>query len=116
MTAPADQAALPGLDLVGHGAGDRSAPALERLALGYVARLQDDGRLAEPADQLIAAMVVDLARAVGMSARAGKAAGAAMAGRQLLDAIEALRASTAPVAGADEWAEVVAALSPAPVT
>lgn len=110
-----DQATLPGLDLVGRGAGDRSAPALERLALGYVAELNAGAQLADPADQLIAAMVVDLARAVGLSARAGKAAGAAMAGRQLLDAIAALREHTAPADGPDEWAQVVAALAPAEV-
>lgn len=104
---------LPGLERLR--TSDATSPRLELLAVAYVAQLEADGQLADPADALVAAMVVDLARALGMSARTGKAAGAAMAGRQLLDAIVDLRDRVRP-AGVDEWAQVVEALSADQIT
>jgi hypothetical protein len=100
---------LPGLDLPDVGRG--AAPRLQLVAEAQIRALSDAGRLTA-GDALLVGLVLDLARAVGIACQNGKAAGAAMAGRQLLDAMEKLPPLVDPGAGErDEWLDVVAALS-----
>ena len=100
---------LPGLDGLADRRGSGTV-ALERIALEHVQALADAGRIGA-GDRLLVALIIDLARAVGMSSAYGKAAGAAMAARQLLDAMDKLP-PLVEEGGADEWAAVVAALAP----
>ena len=59
--------------------------------------------------ELTGQLVLDLARVVGISTHSGKAAGAAMAARQLLDAIATLPAHEPEIT--DPWAELQAVLA-----
>lgn len=98
---------LPGLELP----AARSGPVtqLESEARAHIDALRAAGRLNE-GHRLLVALVLDLARTVGIGAVTGKAAGVAMASRQLLDAMAQLPALVDEVSS-DEWAQVLAALS-----
>lgn len=96
---------LPGLNLPQH---TLPTTALEREALTLVRELDEAGRL-NAGHRLIVALVIDLARAVGMSSARGQAAGAAMASKQLMEAMAQLPLLVDAVAS-DEWSELVAAL------
>lgn len=99
---------LPGLDDVGRNLGP--TPRLQLIAEQQIAALNDAGRL-DAGHALLVGLVLDLARAVGMACQAGKAAGAAMAGRQLLDAMAQLPPLHDPEDDGDEWRQVVDALA-----
>lgn len=99
---------LPGMALE---VGSRLRPvtAMEREAIAHIQALADAGRL-RTGDRLLVALVLDLSRTIGMGAATGKAAGVAMAARQLLDAMERLPTFTDPEDD-NEWREAVAALT-----
>lgn len=75
------QPTLPGLD-----SPRPDATPMEQAARDTITRLRDEGRLTDQ-HQVPAQLVIDLARAVGISAEAGKAAGMAMAARELREAL-----------------------------
>lgn len=98
---------LPGLELPTARSGPMTQ--LETEARAHIEALRDAGRLGA-GHRLLVALVLDLARTVGIGSSTGKAAGVAMASRQLLDAMAQLPALE-PETGSDEWGQVVAALS-----
>lgn len=81
---------------------------LEREAQSLIRELAEAGRL-NSGHRLLVALVIDLARAVGMSSARGQAAGAAMASKQLMEAMAQLPELVDQV-GSDDWGDLVAAL------
>lgn len=78
------QPTLPGLD-----DAMPATTAMEKAARMQIQQLRADGMLG-PENAITVALVLDLARVVGISCQKGRAAGAALAARQLLDAMEKL--------------------------
>lgn len=75
---------LPGL-----GDLEPAATAMEVAARKQLERLAADGMIDE-SHAIVVQLVLDLARAVGLSTNKGRAAGAALAARQLMDALDRL--------------------------
>jgi hypothetical protein len=96
------QPALPGLDQISN-----ADTLMEQAAGTLIKKLRDDGRLTDE-HVLVCQLILDLSRAVGMSARAGKAAGMAMAARELREAIALL-----PKTVNDEFAGLIGKLNEA---
>lgn len=96
-----EQPPLPGLDAVDIPASPAETAA-HRLLTWYNAQ----GLLTEQ-HVLLCQMILDLARAMGISATKGRAAGTALAAKQLLDALDRLPA------GGDEFAKIMAELTAA---
>lgn len=75
------------------------ATAMEKAAHKLLKKLRDDGLLNDE-HVLIEATIIDLSRAVGMSAQSGKAAGMAMAAKELREFMALL-----PKLEDDEWSQ-----------
>lgn len=83
-------------------------PALQVAAEKYVSFLQDEGLLTE-AHVLTVQLVLDLARACGLSASKGRASGMALASKELREALELLPKPEAT----DEFSEMMKAMQAA---
>lgn len=103
---PADDGALFPAALV---QGERPVSAIEVAAVRHIEFLHSRGLLG-PEHGLTAQLILDLSRSVGMGARAGKAAGVALAARQLMDAM-ALLPAPPPPAERSTWDLVVGAIN-----
>ncbi|HEY4267097.1 MAG TPA: hypothetical protein VGM94_02785 [Galbitalea sp.] len=78
---------------------------MELAARRQIAKLREDGRLTDE-HIIVEQMILDLSRAVGISAQKGRAAGVALAARELREAIALL-----PKTMSDEFADLQAELA-----
>lgn len=83
---------------------------IEREAVAQLEALNRAGVLNE-GHRLVVALILDLCRTIGIGAATGRAAGTAMAARQLLDAMDKLPPLVPEHDPHDDWADVVRALS-----
>lgn len=79
-----DQTALPGLSIP-----EPEKTAMEKAAQTYIDSLRES-QLLQPHHVLTEQLILELARAIGLSAVKGRAAGMALASKQLMEAMESL--------------------------
>lgn len=110
MTTPRDFAAADsGLPLPGLSAPDAGVTELEVAARRSLAALDQAGLLQET-HAMAMQLVLDLARAVGLGTRSGRASAAALAAAQLREAWLLLPALDMATGVADEWDKLAADL------